>query len=132
MSRFYDIDSANARLRELRPLLEQLKTDRDRIAETQAELVKFSRTDGDPRHSEEVQARQEHIRELVRSMHREVAQIDEWGIALRDIESGLVDFPALANGRAIWLCWRFGEDDICWWHEQNTGFEGRKPLLELT
>ena len=132
MSRFYDIDSANARLSDLRPVLTQLKEDRDAVAEAQAELVRFSQTNGDPRHAGGLQERQERVRRLVRRMRKAVAQIEEWDVTLRDIESGLIDFPALANGRPIWLCWRFGEDDIGWWHEQNTGFDGRRPLLELT
>ena len=50
---------------------------------------------------------------------------------LSDIETGLIDFPALANGRPIWLCWRCGEDGIGWWHDVNVGFAGRRPLIEL-
>jgi hypothetical protein len=130
--RFYDLDDANARLLDLRPLLGQLKADRDAVAKAQAELVRFSQTDGDPRHAAGLQEREEQIRELVRRMRDAVLQIDGWDITLRDIESGLVDFPALASGRPIWLCWRLGEDDIGWWHEQNVGFEGRRPLLELS
>ena len=132
MPRFYDIDSANARLADLRPVLEQLKADRDAVAEAQSELVRFSQSNGDPRHSAGVQERQERVRELVRRMRHAVARIEDWDVTLRDIETGLVDFPALATGRPIWLCWRFGEDEIGWWHEQSTGFDGRKPLLELT
>ena len=65
-------------------------------------------------------------------MQQDVAQIDEWGITLRDISTGLIDFAALANGRPIWLCWRLGEGDIEWWHEANVGFDQRQPLSELT
>ena len=132
MPRFYAIEDANARLLDLRPLLEQLKADRDAVAKAQAELVRFSQTDGDPRHAAGLQEREEKIRALVRRMRDAVLQIDGWDVTLRDIETGLVDFPALANGRPIWLCWRLGEGDVGWWHEQNVGFEGRRPLLELT
>jgi hypothetical protein len=41
-----------------------------------------------------------------------VARIEELGITLRDIPGGLVDFPALVNGRQVWLCWRRGEADV--------------------
>jgi hypothetical protein len=60
-----------------------------------------------------------------------VRQIDAWGIMLRDIGTGLVDFPALASGRPIWLCWRLGEADIAWWHELEAGVAGRRPLIDL-
>jgi hypothetical protein len=66
-------------------------------------------------------------------MRATVTQLVEWDIELRDIGTGLIDFPALANGRPIWLCWRLGEpEEIRWWHELDTGFDGRQPLAELT
>jgi hypothetical protein len=61
-----------------------------------------------------------------------VTRIDELGITLREIETGLIDFPALANGRQIWLCWRLGEGDIASWHELGDGFSGRRSLADLT
>ena len=130
--RFYDIEAANARLTELRPLLEALRADRDEVADAQRELVRVRQTDGNREHAEELADREEALRAIVKRMERAVAQIDAWDVTLRDIETGLIDFPALASGRPIWLCWRLGEDGIAWWHEQNAGFDGRKPLLELT
>ena len=55
----------------------------------------------------------------------------ELGITLREIETGLIDFPALVTGRQVWLCWRLGEDDVEWWHELGDGFGGRQALIEL-
>ena len=54
-------------------------------------------------------------------------RIDAWGVTLRDIDTGLVDFPALANGRPIWLCWRLGEGEIAWWHELEAGSPAADP-----
>jgi hypothetical protein len=68
---------------------------------------------------------------VVDQMQAAVAQIDGWGVTLRDIPSGLVDFPALVNGRQVWLCWRLGEDRVDWWHELTTGVAGRRPIIEL-
>ena len=66
-------------------------------------------------------------------MRDTVIRLDDWDVTLRDIGTGLVDFPALANGRPIWLCWRLGEPaTIHWWHEYDTGIDGRQPLSELT
>ena len=57
-----------------------------------------------------------------------VAAFDERGILLRDLDRGLVDFPALIDGREVYLCWIDGEDDITHWHELEEGFAGRQPL----
>ena len=131
MARFYRIDEANDRLAELRPLLEALRDDRDRVANLQRELTAFRATNGNAGHPDELRRRETAIAEIVRRMESTVRQIDEWSVALRDISSGLIDFPALLNGRPIWLCWRLGEGDIAWWHDTSTGFSGRKPLHEL-
>lgn len=132
MARYYGIDEANARLGELRPLLERLRADRDAVAVAQSELTQARATNGSAEHAEEIARREADIREIVHRMQAAVGQIEEWGITLRDIGAGLIDFPALANGRPIWLCWRLGEDAVEWWHENDRGFDHRKPLMELS
>lgn len=113
-------------------MLERLKADRDRVAQLQREIDRGRETNGSAEHAEQLAELEDEEREVVRRMQAAVVQIDGWGITLRDIATGLIDFPALANGRPIWLCWRLGEDDIAWWHEVNSGFDTRQPLSELT
>jgi hypothetical protein len=57
-----------------------------------------------------------------------VEQIQEIGCVLKDLDEGLVDFPALLNGNEVYLCWRLGEERIGYWHGLDEGFAGRKPL----
>ena len=132
MTRYYDIDAANARVPELRPLLEELRSDRDAVAQAQRDLLLFAETNGSSDHAAELDRREQHIRDIVRRMEEVVIQIEAWSVTLRDIGTGLVDFPALVNGRPIWLCWRLGEGDIDWWHEYDTGIAGRRHLIELS
>jgi hypothetical protein len=68
---------------------------------------------------------------LVDQMQAAVGRLDEWDVVLRDIQTGLIDFPALVAGRQVWLCWRLGEGPIEWWHELDAGVAGRTPLSEL-
>ena len=133
MARYFGIDEANARLADVQPLLEQLKVDRDRVAELQPAIERGRDTNGSAEHAEQLANQEQELRHAVRRMQQAVSEIDEWGVTLRDIGSGLIDFPALASGRPIWLCWRLGEGDtIGWWHEANAGFDSRQPLSELT
>jgi hypothetical protein len=132
MARYFGIDEANALVAEARPVLEELRADRERVAELQAGLQRDRENNGSAEHAEQLAEREQQLRDIVRRMQADVAQIDEWGITLREIGTGLIDFPALANGRPIWLCWRLGETDIEWWHEANVGFDQRQPLSELT
>ena len=129
MTDYYDIDAANARLTELRPLLSALRDARDEVAAGQLRLAELaSAEDADPAL---IAREQEGMTVTVKRMEQAVRQIDAWGVTLRDIGTGLVDFPALANGRPIWLCWRLGEDEIAHWHELDAGIAGRKTLIEL-
>ena len=129
MTSYYELGAANDRVVELRPLLTTLRDDRDAIAAAQARLQRLAASE-DP-DGGQLEREREEMTAIVRRMEQAVRQIDAWGVSLRDIGSGLVDIPALANGRPIWLCWQLGEDDIAYWHELDAGIAGRKPLIEL-
>ncbi|MEA2026446.1 MAG: DUF2203 domain-containing protein [Chloroflexota bacterium] len=131
MTSYYDLGAANDRVGEVRPLLSALRDDRDAIGAAQLRLKQLGTGGADADQHAQLKNEQEQMTVIVRRMERTVRQIDAWGITLRDIGAGLVDFPALANGRPIWLCWKLGEDDIAWWHELDAGIAGRKPLIEL-
>ena len=54
--------------------------------------------------------------------------IQEMGVLVKDLDMGLCDFPHLRDGRVVFLCWKFGEQEIRWWHETTTGYKDRSPL----
>ena len=66
--------------------------------------------------------------EAQRILKAELIYLAERGILLRDPEIGLVDFPGEVDDRPVFLCWRLGEDEVAWYHEQHAGFASRKPL----
>lgn len=56
-------------------------------------------------------------------------ELFEMGVQLKDYSRGLIDFPTMREGRIVLLCWQLGEkDEIEWWHEEEAGFAGRRPL----
>jgi hypothetical protein len=61
------------------------------------------------------------IGEILAEFHRREIQ-------LKDLDRGLVDFPAYLGGREVFLCWEQGEDDIGFWHDLDSGYAGREPL----
>src|SRR5690242_5526608 len=65
---------------------------------------------------------------LAESLKSALNRILETGCIIKDLEVGLLDFPALINNEEVYLCWRLGEDRIRFYHRQNEGFAGRKPL----
>ena len=70
-------------------------------------------------------------REYLECFERWMLEITECGVILRDIRSGLLDFPAKKGAVDYYLCWRLGERDIDYWHLENDGFQGRRPLAVL-
>lgn len=55
-------------------------------------------------------------------------EVEQIGCELKDFRVGLIDFPALLDGREICLCWQLGEDVVAYWHETTDGFAGRRPI----
>lgn len=60
-----------------------------------------------------------------------IAELVQVGVELKDASTGLLDFPAVFQGREILLCWKGGEETITHWHEVDGGFAGRKPVEML-
>ena len=55
-------------------------------------------------------------------------QIEDCGCLLKDLDTGLIDFPTELEGREVYLCWKLGETSIGFWHNTDEGFAGRKPI----
>jgi hypothetical protein len=71
--------------------------------------------------------RQEHSR-LVQNLKSALDQILGTGCVIKDLDVGLLDFPSVIDNEEVYLCWKLGEDRIRFYHRQDEGFSGRKPL----
>jgi hypothetical protein len=119
--RRFTVEEAHAMLPDLRVALERLREARQIIlASAEKVQAAVARNGGGPQGREYSDAMS-----LLRS---EVERLSGEGIVLRDVEIGLVDFPATREGRLVYLCWRLGEDSVRFWHDVDAGFEGRRPL----
>jgi hypothetical protein len=61
-------------------------------------------------------------------LSRALNELDAVDVVLRDVDKGLIDFPALRDGEEIYLCWLLDEEEIGFWHQPDAGFAGRQPL----
>jgi hypothetical protein len=61
---------------------------------------------------------------------REIQKLEELGCVLKDLNIGLLDFPAVRLGKRVWLCWKLGEENVAFWHELHEGYAGRKTANE--
>ena len=68
------------------------------------------------------------LNKVVAKVKDALDQIQATGCIVKDLDSGLVDFPSMIKDEEVYLCWRLGEDRIRFYHRQDEGFSGRKPI----
>ena len=129
--RYFTAQEANRALEEVRPLTEELVEHRRGLAELQERQVALSARiagNGGNVQPHEVQGLQDRLDEALAGVARCVARIHALGALVKDLDQGLVDFPAQRAGADVLLCWRLGEEEIGFWHGLEEGFSGRRPL----
>jgi hypothetical protein len=134
VTRFYSIDEANAALPDVERILAALRDQRAELIEFRDLAVAAAPADGEEgaeAAAEELRLLRLRMQGLIDQMQAGVARLVDLEITLREIATGLIDFPALASGRPIWLCWRLGESNVSHWHRHDEGFGSRLPLEEL-
>jgi hypothetical protein len=134
VTRFYGIDEANASLPDVEPILAALRDQRAELIELRDRAVAATPEGGEDASAEAAEALRLirlRMQGLIDQMQAGVARLIELDITLRDISTGLIDFPALVSGRPIWLCWRLGEPSVSFWHRHDEGFGSRRSLDDL-
>ncbi len=64
----------------------------------------------------------------ITKFYESVEILENTGVVVKSIEQGLLDFPSKRFDEEVWLCWKYGETEIKFWHEKDSGFSGRKPI----
>jgi hypothetical protein len=75
-----------------------------------------------------IAARRSEMEQCIQRARETVAEIDEIGVQLKDLDSGLLDFPCRMEDEVVLLCWKSGEAAIEHWHTMESGFQGRQPI----
>ena len=129
--RHFTPDEANAALEQVRPLVERMvERRREHVTalERQEELEGRIRGNGGGIPPAELAEASAEVDRLERELARAVDGIVQLGVQVKDLDEGLIDFPALRRGETVLLCWKLGEDEIGYWHTLDGGFAGRRPL----
>jgi hypothetical protein len=124
MPRYFTLNEANQALKIIRPLVEEIQGIRHKILENQHEAwpaIEKSAGNGGNRALSEMVQDFERLDALIR-------QIQDTGAQIKDINTGLLDFSTLKDGREVYLCWQYGEEEIAFWHEVEAGFAGRQSI----
>lgn len=121
--RYFTYEQANALVRMIRPLMAEIQRLRQAILEKQPEVwpvVEKAAGNGGSREASLAAREFQRLDSLVR-------EIQATGALIKDLNQGLVDFPAMRDGQEVYLCWKFGEDEIRFWHAIDRGFANRQP-----
>ena len=132
-ARLFTVEEANATL----PLVKAITLDLQRLAQDLLErqqrldsLGKGRKPDQSDPYQDEVEQIQADLESDSKQLEAYVEELRELGAEPKGLAEGLVDFPAMIDGRIVYLCWKLGESEIRHWHEIDAGFSSRQPLAE--
>ena len=131
--RLFSEEEANGALGVVAPLVERLVAARGRFVAEGRRLADLRRKvagNGGGLDPSRVQEAQEAVEEVANEIGLLVADLEAAGVQVKDLDRGLVDFPAQhpESGDLVLLCWHLGEDRVAFWHRLEEGYAGRKPL----
>ena len=129
--RHFTPEEANALLEQVRPVAESLVAHRRAFTVAAARCARLTQRisgnggDFDPQEPSELD---EQLQREAEAVAGAVEELQALGVLVKDLDRGLVDFPALRDGEEVLLCWQVGEGEVAYWHGLEEGFAGRKPL----
>ena len=110
---------------DIRPKVKELIERKKVIAKLHAEIEKYNLLGFRPA---DVAEKAGQLDALVEDMTRKISELEDLGVQVKDLEFGLVDFPAERYGENVMLCWRYGEPEVSFWHKHSEGYNSRKSL----
>jgi hypothetical protein len=122
-SRHYTLEEANAALVWVQETITSLRTAREGLSDEEA---REALAEAGPQNGGGDPGRV--VSEAFLQLRDALARLQDAEVVLRDLDRGLVDFPAIRDDREVYLCWVEGEDEIGYWHDLEAGFAGREPL----
>jgi Uncharacterized conserved protein (DUF2203) len=127
--KMFSVEEANALLPTVRRIVSALSRSYARVSDPEAQEASRAAAEGAKTHGGGFAAGGGAYVRALADLAERTGELEALGVQLKDYERGLVDFPAMRDGRVVLLCWQLGEGDrIEWWHDLESGFAGRQPL----
>ena len=130
--RLFTIDEANHMLPLVRAIVADLMQLSQQVIDTRRRLDHLTRgrdmSEGDP-YDDELADVERGLEKDTRQLQEYVNELRDLGVEPKGLAEGLVDFPALLDDRIVFLCWKHGEEEVTHWHDIDSGFAGRQPLV---
>ena len=122
MFRYFTIKSANEALPGVIEKFNSLKKQKNEIIKAEQELQLTASN------FEQYMAQKQKLNSEMTKFYQLIEDLEETGVSLKGLDQGLLDFPSKRFDEDVWLCWKEGETEIKFWHDMNSGFNGRKPI----
>lgn len=128
----FTLDEAQSMLPLVGSLLNRAMESKQAAEAIDAELTAFSRriqfAGGMMVDVAKIAARRSELEKHIQRAQETVKEIDEIGVQIKDLDTGLLDFPCRVDDEVVLLCWKSGEPAIEHWHTVESGFQGRQPI----
>jgi len=125
MFSFFTTNEANEALPGVIKKFEYALAKKNEVTKLEQQLqMSLSATDS----FEEYVTQKQKLNSAITKFYESVEILENTGVVVKSIEQGLLDFPSKRFNEEVWLCWKYGETEIKFWHEKDSGFSGRKPI----
>lgn len=125
MFTLFTVDKANTILPKVKKKFDEILYCKNNVMDIQEELQNLS--DSNCSFEKFIKKKQE-LNHIVTSLYKMIQELEDMGVMVKSVDEGLLDFPSIRYDKEIWLCWKFGENKVKFWHGKDEGFMGRKPI----
>jgi hypothetical protein len=123
--RYFTIEEANRLIPQIQGMLDRLRQGQQRLRTHRPTAEAAAQTASGNGGGSDAGA---YLSDYSQTLTRGLAQLQALGVLVKDIQQGLIDFPHWREGREVYLCWKYGEERVDYWHETDSGYSGRQPL----
>jgi hypothetical protein len=124
----FTIEEANALIPRLELIMSKLQRQSVALREGLGEVAQQTEQPIEDLTTAQILELRPQLRPVVEELEGLIGDLESWGVQMKGLELGLIDFPALLNGEPVLLCWQYGEKELGYYHTADAGFAGRKPL----
>jgi hypothetical protein len=125
MSILFTVDQANTILPKVKKRFDEILFCKNNVIDIQEELQNLSDSNCS---FEKFITKKQQLNHAVTSLYSMIQKLEDMGVMIKSVDEGLLDFPSIRYDEEIWLCWKFGENHVKFWHGKEEGFMGRKPI----
>jgi len=124
MFRIFTPQEANRALPQVKQMFRSILSQRDDVVSLQEELQQMESLSS----LEKFIKKKQQLNEAVSKLYKLIELLESMGVLIKSVDEGVLDFPSVRFNKDVWLCWKFGETEVKFWHDRNEGFTDRKPL----